>query len=204
VIQASSLKQSRGSGGWNWREPSMNKQPPGRLQSSSARGLATGELRLARPNLIHRLCSKTLGAYNLAWGYLNENHDCTSVFSRSTSLLSSAVPCISLLSLTAMQVGLATNRLQREPGRSRMRRPPFTTIAIVGSVGVLVILVLGIVGYVFLLNLFVTLSNKWQNQSPNASAWESAALVELTCKGTERSFFWAVLPCSWCYAGGCR
>ncbi|KAJ4322674.1 hypothetical protein N0V84_004699 [Fusarium piperis] len=139
-----------------------------------------GELRLARINWIHRVCSKTTSVHDFAWGYFNGNPDYTSFFQRNIHIITATTVYIVVV-LTAMQVGLATDRLQ-DSVMFQNAAYGFTIFAIIGSVGSLAVLVFVVMGYLFFINLFDTLKKRKQVTSQHPGEWENVALTDLRSK----------------------
>jgi hypothetical protein len=110
-----------------------------------------GNLRLSRVQWIYRLCSRSRGGNSLINGYFNPYPSYRSFFIQNTAPVTAAVIYFAMI-LGAMQVGLSTERLQRNDTFQNASLF-FTILAIVGPVAAVVLLVSVIMSYVFTWNL---------------------------------------------------
>ncbi|KAM0438540.1 hypothetical protein ACHAPT_001289 [Fusarium lateritium] len=155
------------------------KAPLGNFRLINLR-FSYGELRLARLNWIHRVCSRTTSGHNFAWDYFNGNPDYTSFFQRNIHTITAATVYVVVI-LTAMQVGLATDRLQGSVAFQNAAYG-FTIFAIIGSMGSLAVLISVVMGYLFFINLFDTLEKRKQATLQHPGEWENVALADLRCQ----------------------
>lgn len=110
-----------------------------------------GNLRLPRIQWIWRFRSHTGGVHAFVNGYLNPYSSYRHFFNQMVAPITVATVYFALI-LAAMQVGLATTMLQ-ESDAFQSASMCFTVLAIVGPIAVVVVLVAGVMGYVFMWNL---------------------------------------------------
>ena len=132
-----------------------------------------GELRLTRINWIWALCSRTTSLNAFFRGYSNTNHDFETFFSRNTAWLATAIVYVVLV-LTAMQVGLATDRLQNDSGFQRASYG-FTVFSIIAPLGAMGMVMLVLVGQV-IFNLRYTLGLLKTDQDVRGNIWSNQAI----------------------------
>lgn len=110
-----------------------------------------GNLRLARIQWIWRFRSREGGLHALINGYLNPYSSYRDFLKQMLAPITVATVYFALI-LTAMQVGLATTKLQ-ESNAFQGASTWFTVLAIVGPAAAIAVLIAGVMGYVFLWNL---------------------------------------------------
>ena len=109
-----------------------------------------GELRISRINWIYRLCSRTRNPTTFFRGFLYGYRDYGSFVERNLAWLASATATIyTVLVLTAMQVGLATDRLGHSVAFQRALYG-FTVLSIISPL----IVVAGLFALILLLIVF--------------------------------------------------
>lgn len=135
-----------------------------------------GELRLARLNWIYRFCSRTRSPTSMLRGYLPGHYHYESFISSNLAWLVTALAYVALV-LTAMQVGLGTNELQRSRAFQRASYG-FTVFAILAPV-IVVALVLLVTLIVILVNAQYTLSHRkdWSAVSVTAHSHKTEEKV---------------------------
>jgi hypothetical protein len=126
-----------------------------------------GELRLARVNWITRLCSRSRNPTTFLRGYQFGYYQYESFLSKNLSWLLSAVVYVTVV-LTAMQVGLATERLGGNESFQRVSFG-FTVFAILGPVGAVLVM-----GGVTILLVFVNYRYTLRQKTD----WSSVAAME--------------------------
>lgn len=134
------------------------------------------ELRLARINWIYRFCSKTRTLTTLVRGYKTEYNDYRSFLQRNIAPITIATVYVVLV-LSALQVGLATERLNRS---ERFQRIAYNLaiLAILGPLGALVFLVNVILGFAFVQNLLYTLKLRRAKEEASKYEWSHEVLRE--------------------------
>ncbi|KAL6912613.1 hypothetical protein FSST1_010373 [Fusarium sambucinum] len=110
-----------------------------------------GNLRLNRIQWIWRFRSRTGGVHAFVNGYLNPYSSYRNFFNQMVAPITVATVYFALI-LAAMQVGLATTRLQESDAFQGVSMC-FTVLAIVGPAAAVAVLVAGVMGYVFIWNL---------------------------------------------------
>ena len=130
------------------------------------------ELRLSRINWCWSLCSRTKGITSLARGYFNVYHDYEIWFKRHIAWITGSIAYVALV-LTAMQVGLRTDRL-RTNRAFQDASYAFTIFAIVAPLEILFGVGLGLV-FMVLFNWSYT--NKKRKKEP--SYWWTSRLARL-------------------------
>ena len=132
-----------------------------------------GELEIARLNWLYRFCSNTLSLEYLIRGYMYGYTGYSTWFKRNTAWLAGSLVYIALV-LTAMQVGMLTDRLQ---GNTSFQAVcvGFTVFAILAPL-LGVSLVLLIIVLVFLFNLVDRLKHTKNHVASLPGLWEHSAL----------------------------
>lgn len=110
-----------------------------------------GNLRLTRIQWIWRFRSHTGGMHALVNGYMNPYSSYRDFFKQMVAPITVATVYFALI-LAAMQVGLATTRLQESDAFQGVSMC-FTVLAIVGPAATVAVLIAGLMGYVFIWNL---------------------------------------------------
>ncbi|EPE36375.1 hypothetical protein GLAREA_05713 [Glarea lozoyensis ATCC 20868] len=114
-----------------------------------------GNLRLSRVNWIYRISARSRTGHALINGFFNIYPSYTSFLARNTAPITVAAVYLALI-LTAMQVGLATHRLGESQTFQNVSLFA-TLLAIIGPLSILVVLVVFVMSYIFVWNLFRTM-----------------------------------------------
>jgi hypothetical protein len=113
-----------------------------------------GNLRLSRVNWIYRISARSRTGHALINGFFNVYPSYASFLARNTAPITVAAVYLALI-LTAMQVGLATHRLGENQTFQNVSLF-FTLLAIIGPMGIIVVLVVFVMSYIFIWNLLRT------------------------------------------------
>ena len=132
-----------------------------------------GELEIPRLNWLYRFCSNTTSLEHLVRGYMYGYVGYSTWFRRNTAWLAGSLVYIALV-LTAMQVGMLTDRLQ-ENASFQAVCVGFTVFAILAPL-VAVSLVFLIIVVVFLFNLVDRLKHRKNHVASLPGLWEHSAL----------------------------
>ena len=132
-----------------------------------------GELAITRLNWLYRLCSNTISLESLARGYMYGYHGYSTWFKRNTTWLAGSLVYIALV-LTAMQVGMLTDRLQHNNSFQAVC-VGFTVFSIIAPL-VAVTLVFLVIVLVFLFNLVDRLRHRRKHVATLPASWEIPAL----------------------------
>lgn len=132
-----------------------------------------GELRLARVNLIYRLCRKTRNSKTFVRGYFYGYHTYSSFVEQNFAWVLTLIVYITIV-LTAMQVGLGTTELQSNALFNRASYG-FTVFSIMAPLGISFV-VFSVLLILIFFNLDYTVKKRYDTRKSFPTVFNNAAL----------------------------